>query len=413
MAEERRQHTVRTDRPIRFGIRGKLIAVFVLIIVLPLGALALFAASQIHGLADTVRDKYEEMVGDTRNIVDQVGDLASENSIIALDQKSREAIERLTTDTAESVAAFLYERDGDILLASQLPLNAADFRKFLDARTGRVAMHQPWTLSEQGDAWLPPRDQQDLNPQISSQSSENNKEFHYRGPKQHEMISLRPLYHEITFVNLEGMEEFKASATDLLPRDLKNVADKSNTWCRAETYFSLLDKLRAGEIYVSEVIGPYLSSPVIGPYTKSAAAVKKIPFAPEKAAYAGKENPVGKRFQGIVRWATPVFREGKKIGYVTLALDHTHLMEFTDHLIPTEERFSPISDAASGNYAFMWDYQGRNISHPRDYFITGYDPQTGEPAVPWLSEEMYDLWQKSGLPFHEFASTAPGFPCSR
>lgn len=107
-----------------------------------------------------------------------------------------------------------------------------------------------------------------------------------------------------------------------------------------------------------------------------------IEFNPAQSGYAGKENPVGKRFQGLVRFAMPVVNNGQIKGYVTLALDHTHVMEFTDHIIPTEERYTAISDAASGNYAFMWDHKGRNISHPRDYFIVGYDPATGGPAVP-------------------------------
>jgi hypothetical protein len=36
-----------------------------------------------------------------------------------------------------------------------------------------------------------------------------------------------------------------------------------------------------------------------------------VEFKPEESAYAGTENPVGKRFRGIVRWATPVVRGGK------------------------------------------------------------------------------------------------------
>ena len=91
--------------------------------------------------------------------------------------------------------------------------------------------------------------------------------------------------------------------------------------------------------------------------TNSKNAKKRgIRFEPEKSGYAGKENPVGKRFQGLIRWAKAVVRNGKIIGYVSLALDHTHVMEFTDHIIPTEERYSAISDAGTGNYAFMWDY---------------------------------------------------------
>jgi len=61
-------------------------------------------------------------------------------------------------------------------------------------------------------------------------------------------------------------------------------------------------------------------------------------------------------------------------------------MEFTDHIAPTEERYSDISDAGAGNYAFMWDYAGRDISHPRDYFIVGYDPRPASRPCPWLSD---------------------------
>ena len=104
-----------------------------------------------------------------------------------------------------------------------------------------------------------------------------------------------------------------------------------------------------------------------------------------------------------------MFRGPHKVGYVTLALDHTHLMEFTDHIVPTPERFSDISDAGSGNYAFMWDFEGRNISHPRDYFIVGYDPDNGEQEVPWLSENMYERYQKQQGTFSDFVASAPIF----
>ena len=70
---------------------------------------------------------------------------------------------------------------------------------------------------------------------------------------------------------------------------------------------------------------------IIGAYTRKRAKELGVPFEPEEAGYAGKENPVGKRFRGVVRWATPVTRDGRVAGYVTLALDHTHIMEFTDH----------------------------------------------------------------------------------
>ncbi len=103
-----------------------------------------------------------------------------------------------------------------------------------------------------------------------------------------------------------------------------------------------------------------------------------------------------------MRWATPVVRAGKVAGWVTLALDHDHIRQFTDRLMPTEQRYTPIADAIKGNYAFLWDYLGRSISHPRDYFIVGYDPATGQPQTPWMDTELHAEWKASGLPSHEF-----------
>ncbi|MEJ2716850.1 MAG: PAS domain S-box protein, partial [Deltaproteobacteria bacterium] len=125
--------------------------------------------------------------------------------------------------------------------------------------------------------------------------------------------------------------------------------------------------------------------------------------------YAGQENPVGKRFKGLIRWAVPVIRDGRRIGYLTLALDHTHLIAFTDHLIPTEERYTAIPNAQSGNYAFMADYEGKIIAHPRQYHIMGYDPATGEEVPPWLDTETYAKWKKSGKRFSDFVKVLPPY----
>jgi signal transduction histidine kinase len=110
-----------------------------------------------------------------------------------------------------------------------------------------------------------------------------------------------------------------------------------------------------------------------------------------------------------VRWATPVVDSGRIIGYVTLALDHTHLNEFTRTIVPTDERYTAINDASSGNYAFIWDYKGRSICHPRHHSICGYDPQTGKPVIPWLDTETYDKWKKSGLTIGKFLERTPRF----
>ncbi len=396
---------------IHFGIRGKLISIFTVIKVVPLIIFAWLAIVEIDQLGNRVEQQSSNMMVETREIVKQIGDLASENSIAALDLKSREALERLTTDTAKAVASFLYDRDKDILLAAELKPGPENFSHFLKHHHRPVINHIPWILNQEGDAWIPGYNDNLQSTNISAKTKDNRKAFHYRSPEQdNEGFPVeKPLYLEMTFVDIKGHEKFKTTTTEILPKVLLDISRVKNTWCRAETYFSELKKLKPGEIYVSEMIGPYIPSPIIGPYTKKTSQAKGVDFAPKKSAYAGKENPVGKRFQGLIRWATPYLENDEIIGYVTLALDHTHIMEFTDHIVPTKQRYSSISDAGSGNYAFMWDYLGRNISHPRDYFIVGFDPETGERAVPWLSRELYEQWQQSGLSYKQFQKTAPVF----
>ena len=110
-----------------------------------------------------------------------------------------------------------------------------------------------------------------------------------------------------------------------------------------------------------------------------------------------------------MRWATPVLKNGAIIGYVTLALNHDHLMEFTSHLMPTNTRYTEIPDASSGNYAFIWDHKGRNIVHPRHFSIAGYDPETGDPQVPWLEDRIYNEWQESKKSYADFIEDVPTF----
>jgi signal transduction histidine kinase/CheY-like chemotaxis protein len=393
----------------RPGIRDKLIAIFIVIKVLPLVALAWFAWEAVSHLALTVEGQVVEMVSESRNVVEQIGKLSTENSIRALDVKARESIERLTTDTAKAVAAFLYDRDRDIAYAASLAPSEAAYRKFLSRHTRPVIDHHPWVMDDTGQTWIPSARATADGLEVTSQNRDNRTDFHYRFPQDDEIVQHRPLFLEMTFIDLTGHEKIKVSASKRMDSRLRDISRKENTYCRAETYFSDLKKLKPGDIYVSNVIGAYVKGHLVGPYTRARAEKRGIPFAPESSGYAGKENPVGKRFEGIIRWAAPVENNGTITGYVTLALDHVHVMEFTDHIVPTEARYSPISDAGSGNYAFMWDYLGRCISHPRDYFIVGYDPSTGEPAVPWLDEELYTRWQDSQLPIHRFLEKAPRF----
>lgn len=394
-----------------FSIRTKLIIIFVLIKVLPLVALAWFSWNVISDLAGALGKQTGEMALATNELVGGIADMATRNSIESLDDRSRQAIERLTTDTARHVANFLYTRDMDIRRASNLTPGPVAYRHFVSGRTSPVVIDdRKWRMTEDGSTWIPADLESVKHKDVTARIKDNQHNFHYRAPEPKGNVYQRPLYLEITYVDPSGMEKFKVTTSDLLPETLLDVSKQENTFCKAENYFQVLKTLEPGEIYVSEVIGPYVKGFLSGGvYSKTRAEKAGIDFEPEKSGYAGKENPLGIRFQGLVRWATPVVRDGKITGYVTLALDHTHIMEFTDHLVPTEERYCITSDAGSGNYAFMWDYKGRNISHPRDYFIVGYDPETGQQAVPWLEASLYPKWLACNGSMTQFEKSVPWF----
>ena len=391
------------------GIRGKLIAIFVLIKVIPLILLAGFAWHAASSLGGDVSQKAGGMADAMLTTIRSMGSTVTDDSIRALDLRSREAIEALTTDVARQIAAFLHDRDRDILQAASLSPSEAEFRRFLNQHTRPLYQHGSWQLAADGKSWeaVTPisREAKVTRPVLT----DNARDFHARPPEYLGETEHRPLFVEMTLVGLEGREQIKVTAGNLTDKALKNVADPANTFVRGESYFAELKNLKPGEIYVSDVIGAYVKPHVIGPYLPAALEKAGKPFKPEESAYAGTENPVGKRFRGIVRWATPVVQNGRITGYVTLALDHDHIRQFSDRVMPTEERYTPIADAIKGNYAFLWDHHGRSISHPRDYFIVGRNPQTGLPETPWLDSELYAEWQASGKPSHEFLRDVPPF----
>ncbi len=388
------------------GMRAKLIALFVVIKVVPLILLAMLAWRQAWLLGEELKARTGEITEKAYKALSETGDIAINDAVKALDKRATDDIERMSTDTARRVADFLYSRDSDIILAAGLSPTEGVYADFANNLRQNIVAQGRWVLAEDSASWVP-ADPGPEQAKVASSLAENDR-FHYRPPEKFKYES-RPLYLEMTFVDLSGREKVKVTTSPLMSRELKDVSKRENTFCRAETYFPELLKLKPGEIYVSDVIGEYVGSKVIGMYTPEAAAKAGIAYEPEKSAYAGKENPLGTRFKGLVRWGTPVTEGGRIIGYVTLALDHGHIMEFTAHLMPTEERYTEIPDASKGNYAFIWDHKGRSIVHPRHFSIAGYDAQTGEPQVPWLEDRIYEAWRESGKSYTEFIKGVPTF----
>lgn len=168
-----------------------------------------------------------------------------------------------------------------------------------------------------------------------------------------------PLYTEMTLIDRNGNERIKISNGAIVPGSkLVNVSDPANTTYRSETYFQKAKTLNKGEVYVSPVTGWYLNRTAF-----------------EK----------GKRYSGIVRFATPLFSQEGLAGVVSLTLDYRHLAAYTDHIIPTQAAPVFEADAATGNYAYMVDHRGYVISHPSDYHVVGLN-SSGTP-VPALSQE--------------------------
>ncbi|MDR2470965.1 MAG: response regulator [Treponema sp.] len=390
-----------------FGIRTKLVIIFVIIKVIPLVILTLVAAGQAARLGKVLEDRSQEFAVLARAALARTGELAVNDSVEALNDSAITEIERMSTDLAARVADFLYARDGDIRYAAALEPSEGAYRFFLRSRTGRIVKKREWVLSPDQSRWVP-RTPLPVGRTTSSGNEENNLGYRSRAADLLETED-RPLFLEMTFIDLAGNERVKVSASPALDGALKNVADRRNTFVRAETYWDELRKLKPGEIYVSDVIGAYVPSRLIGMYNPENAAARGLPWEPEAEAYAGRENPNGRRFKGIIRWAMPVIRNGERTGYVTLALDHDHIMEFTDHVTPMNERYVELPSAFEGNYAFIWDYRCRSIAHPRHHSIVGYNPETGDPEIPWLEESIYRDWRESGKDYAAFIRDVPEF----
>lgn len=388
-------------------IKAKLVILFILIKVIPLLIIVLLAYEGVKELENYVNKSTQVLFDENKEIIFNTANASIEDSIKNLDKKSQESLEKVSFEIANNIASFLYERDNDILFLSKLNLNQAILEEFNASKKSNVLVHPKYEYNETTNKYERVSQAQAVEREVKSALlKDNEREFNYTDPLSFKTQSL-PLYKEISFIDLKGNEQIKVSSIN---SKKLNVFNPLNTYVKAENYRDEIVKLTKGEIYVSDVIGEYVGTKVIGTFTKEKAQKASIAFEPEKYAYAGVENPLGKRFEGIVRFITPVFKNGLKIGYISMALDHKHLREFTDTTNPTGiYPKQDISDASLGNYAFMWDYEGKNISHPRDYSIVGYDKNSGKRVMPWLSADIAEKFYASNEEINQFLSTYPIF----
>ncbi len=197
-----------------------------------------------------------------------------------------------------------------------------------------------------------------------------------------EVKPLIPLYREITYVDPEGVERIRVHENNITVAR-RHVALPFIGSFGEEDYYNEARTLPPGDIYVSHLLGRHVRRE------------EQLQGAADVESAVG-----GAEYEGIIRFAMAVYRDGAYVGVVSLALDHRHLMEYTQHVLPIGDHEVVFPSYESGNYAFLFDDEGWIITHPKFWDIRGYDPNTGRLIDP-QSPDYTEAAMKAGrLPFN-------------
>jgi hypothetical protein len=216
-----------------FGMRAKLIMIFVIIKVIPLIILTILAWTQARNLGTELNRRNEELMSKAAGALTETGAMAVEDSVNALNNLTIEQLERTSTDMARRVADFLYGRDDDILYVSKLPVNESTYRLFVKSKEKPLVKKRDWILSEDQKYWIPKEPLPEGNYSPSS-NAENDTNYRNRPPDLYETES-RPMYLEMTYIDLEGNELIKVTTSDQMDPRRKNVSNRLNTYVKAAT----------------------------------------------------------------------------------------------------------------------------------------------------------------------------------
>src|SRR6185369_11338444 len=265
----------------------------------------------------------------------------------ATDRQASENLQSRARQIAEDVAQFLYECENDLRLVAALPKGSETLRTFYDSRKLEI-----WRRA--GSAG------------ITS-----------------ERVTI-PIYVSLELIDKNGRQRTVIKEGKELPAwQLKDVSIPTNTGFRSEDYFKTTAALRQGQIHVSHLTGFHVGKK------------EQLGSAPDSEHAQG-----GREYRGVVRFSTPLYdAAGKFNGVIVLSLDHRHLMEFSQHVLPGSVDKTVFPSYMSGNYAFIFDDEGWIITHPNFWDIRGLHPD-GTPVPPYSSRSTKEETDNGRIPFN-------------
>lgn len=239
-------------------------------------------------------------------------------SVGSLEKEEENVLIKEAESYAKMVSDFLKDRENDLKYLASMPFNERTFYDFYKSKKGKV-----WYAKFYGKNIL-----------------ETKEEL--------------PFYKEIAYINEKGNEEILIKDGKIFKKDeLRDVSKKENTTYLIEDYFEKTKEMEQGEIYLSDIVGFAMTQ------------------KEQLKNYSLDEIKGGKKYNGVLRFSIPVYRDNKFKGILTLALDHIHLQELSIHILPKIGYSVVFPSYQSGNYAFIFDKRGWIVTHPKYWDFPG------------------------------------------